>query len=251
MPYRFFNPDEAAQYLNLSRGDIDRFVKDGDIPFERRGDRTVFRRRDLDGWASHRILSASPKRLAEYHQKSSQRAHAELPCDALMPELIRLEQIEPALAAKTKPSVLRDMVALASRTGWVCDPGELIESLEAREAIGSTAVPGGLAFLHPRAQQPYRFETSFLVLGRSVQPIHFGAPDGQPSDLFFLLCFQDDKLHLHALARLCLMAQKTDVLSELRAAMSAVEMEEGLIASEELVIASLGPQFASSTPEAV
>ena len=247
MPYRFLNPDEAAQYLNLSRGEIDSYVKAGEIPFERRGDRAVFRRPDLDAWASRRILGFNPKRLAEYHEKSSHSARAELTSDALMPELIRPEQIDVALAAKTKPSVLRDMAALAARTGWVCDPNELIESLQSREALCSTAVPGGLAFLHPRAQQPYRFETSFVVVGRAVQPIHFGAPDGQPTDLFFLLCFQDDKLHLHVLARICLMALKTELLPELRNAATAREMEERLVVAEQLVIAGLGKKRMAPT----
>jgi nitrogen PTS system EIIA component len=239
MPYRFFNVDEAAQYLDLARVDLDRLIKDQNIPFEKRGDRLVFRRRDLDAWASQRILSANPKRLAEYHRRSSERVEADQQRTAILPELVRPEQIDPAMTAKTKPSLLRDIVALATRTGWVCDPAELIESLGTREELCSTAVPGGLAFLHPRAQQPYRFEASFLVLGRTVQPIHFGAPDGQPTDLFFLLCFKDDTLHLHALARLCLISLKTDFLSDLRAAQDAVAMHQALLAAEEIVQESL------------
>jgi excisionase family DNA binding protein len=235
MPYRFFNVDEAAKYLNLARHDLEQLVKDRKIPFERRGDRTVFRRRDLDGWASQRILSASPQRLAEYHQRSSQRVQEDLQRGAILSELIRPNQIDPAMRAKTKPSVLRDLVALAARTGWVCDSAELTESLAAREELCSTAVPGGLAFLHPRAQQPYRFEASFLVLGRTVQPIHYGSPDGQPTDLFFLLCFKEDTLHLHILARLCLIAMKTDLLADLRAAPDASAMHHALLAAEEIV----------------
>jgi len=211
-------------------------VKDRDIPFETRGDRTVFRRHDLDGWASRRILDASAGRLAEYPQPSWPRTCALQPGDLLLPALIRPEQIHPAMTAKTKASVLRELVALAERTGWVCDASDLIASLQAREALCSTAVPGGVAFLHPRAQEPYRFSASFLVLGRTVRPIHYGAPDGRPTDLFFLLCCQDDKLHLHTLARLCLMAQKTELLSQLRAAPDAAALHECLLVAEQSVI---------------
>jgi len=239
MPYRILNTDEAAKYLNLSRSDLDRLVKDQEVPFERRGDRVVFRRRDLDGWASQRILSANPKRLAEFHRRSTE--HAGLESNAILPELIQPDQIAPEIAAKTKPSVLREMVEFAAQTGWVFDPAELVESLQAREELCSTGFPGGLAFLHPRAQQPYRFEVSFLVLGRTLQPIYFGAPDGQPTDLFFLLCFKDDMLHLHALARLCLIAHKTDLLAQLRAAPDAAAMHECLIAAERAVVEDLHP----------
>jgi len=236
MPYRFLNVDEVAGYLHLSKPDVERLVKDRDIPFETRGDRPVFRQWDIDAWASQRMLRASASRLVEYQPKSSQRTSSFLAGGALLPQLLQPEQIDPAMAAKTKASVLRDMAALAVRTGCVCDPPELVASLKAREALCSTAVPGGVAFLHPRAQQPYRFAASFLVLGRSVQPIHFGAPDGQPTDIFFLLGCQDERLHLHVLARLCLVATRTDVLAQLRVAPDAPAMCLRVTAAEQTVV---------------
>lgn len=236
MPYRYLNADEAAQYLHLSREVLDRLAKAQDLPSEVRGDRLVFRRHDLDEWASRHILSAGAGRLAEYHEGSWQRTRPLLPDDALLPDLVAPEQIHPAMTAKTKASVLRDLVALAEQTGWVYDPVELVASLQAREALCSTAVPGGVAFLHPRSQQPYRFTQSFLVLGRSVQPIFYGAPDGQPTDLFFLLACPDDRLHLHTLARICLMTAKTDLLAQLRAAPDAPAMHACLLTAEQTVL---------------
>jgi excisionase family DNA binding protein len=242
VPYRFFNYDEAAQYLNLTLSEVQRLVKDQDIPFQQRGQRAVFCRHELDAWASRRILRAAPERLAKYHRTSSQRAQAARAEVAFMPNLICAESVDPAVLAKTKPSLIREMVALAARTGWVCDPAELTASLEQREALGTTAVPGGVAFLHPRAQQLYRFEQSFLVLGRTVEPVFFGADDGEPTDLFFLLCCQDDKLHLLLLARLCLMAQETELLDQLRAASDAQEMTDSLLQAEAAVVAPLNLQ---------
>jgi PTS system nitrogen regulatory IIA component len=128
------------------------------------------------------------------------------------------------------------MVALAERTGKVYDPKELLSSLEAREEICSTGLPGGLALLHPRHQAPYRFESSFIVLGRPIQQIHYGAPDGQPTNLFFLICSQDDRIHLHTLARLCLMALETDLLTGLRTAGDAAALYECIIAAEAQVL---------------
>jgi len=232
VPYRFLNADGAAQYLHLSRVDLDRLVKNREVPFEMRGHRTVFRQRDLDAWASRRLLAASAGRQVGDWQRTCALA----PGEPLLPNLIRPEQIDPAMTAKTKASVLRDLVGLAEATGQVRDPVELIATLKDREALCSTAVPGGVAFLHPRAQQADRFTTSFLVLGRTVQPIHYGAPDGQPTDLFFLLGCQEDRLHLHTLARLCLMAQKTGILTQLRGASDAPAIYEALLAAEQAVV---------------
>jgi mannitol/fructose-specific phosphotransferase system IIA component (Ntr-type) len=108
----------------------------------------------------------------------------------------------------------------------------------AREELCSTGLPGGIALLHTRQPEVYLFESSFICLGRTVQPIPFGAPDGQPTDLFFLLAMPDDRLHLHVLARLCLLAQKTPMVEQLRRAAGAEEMHQCLVSSESAVLGS-------------
>jgi len=236
MPYRLLDPQEAAEYLNLRPDELERLIKDGKIPCEKRGPRVVFRRADLDAWASRRTLSDNERGLARYDEQATERARRRATPEIRVAELIRPGQIDAALPARTRASVIREMVALAERTGWVYDPAELIKSLEAREELCSTAVPGGVAFLHPRVQDPYRFQESFLILGRVVQPVHFNAPDGQPTDLFFLLCTLEDPQHLPLLARLCLLAHKTDLLEQLRAAPDAEAMHAVLVASEQEVL---------------
>jgi excisionase family DNA binding protein len=236
MPYRTFRSDEVARYLHLNRADLDKLVKDHDIPFERHGERLVFRKVEIDAWASQRILGLRGRGLAEYHQKSSRDAQQIVPHAALMPDMIQPGFIEPALTAKTKASLLRQMVALAEETGRVCDPKALLEGLQAREALCSTGIPGGLALLHSRNPESYLFETAFLALGRTIQQIPFGSPDGQPTNLFFLIGCPDDRIHLHTLARLCLMAQKTEMLVALRQAVDADAMCEAILAAERAVL---------------
>ena len=234
MSHRLFNLEEAAEYLHLTPEEVTRRVKDREIPFEMRGDRAVFRKQDIDQWASQRILGLSKNRLVEYHLKSSQSARELQEC--LMPSMLDRGVIDSAMTAKTKASVMRELVELADKSWQVSDTRGLLASLEAREELGSTAVPGGLALPHPRFHDQYLFESSFLVIGRSLQEIHFGAPDGQPTDLFFLICCQDDRLHLLTLARLCLMAQKTELLAALRAAPDAEGMRAALVESEQRVL---------------
>lgn len=223
MMHRILNAEEAARYLHLGRAEFERLVRDGQIPSEQRGRRRVFRLVDIDAWASRRILEAEAHDLAGLN-RPARAAPGLAPAEMVrLAELVQPELIAPALTARTRSSVLRAMVALADHAGWVCDARALLETLEAREALCPTAVPGGVAFLHPRSPQPDLFTASRLALGRTVQPIHFGAPDGQPTDLFFLLGCREEALHLRLLARLCLMAQKTDLLAQLRAAPAAPE----------------------------
>jgi nitrogen PTS system EIIA component len=236
MPYRIFSLDEAAAYLNLRREEIERMVKYQEIPFEKRGDRMVFPKKDIDAWASKKILQLRDRSLADYHHKSSQGMRPSTPNAPILPAMMRPAFIDPALTAKTKASVLRAMVALADKTGLLNNPPELLSSIQEREELCSTGVPGGLALLHLRDPQPYLFESSFMVLGRTLQEIPFGAPDGQPTIFFFLVCAQEARIHLHSLARLCLMAQKTDLLNQLRASETNDQMFDCLIACETQVL---------------
>lgn len=232
MPHRVLNVAEVAAYLHLTAPDVQRLMKDKEIPFEKQGDRIAFRRNEIDAWASQRILAFSNKRLVDYHTSSSARVQAASSRQAIMPQFISAQWIDPGLASRTRASVIRDMVALADKTQLVSDARELLQTIEERERLCSTALPGGFALLHPRHHDPYMFSESFMVLGRAVQPIHFNSPDGNPTDLFFLVCCQDDRIHLHVLARLCTMQQQTQLLATLRAAGTASEMLEVLIAAE-------------------
>ena len=237
MPYRVFSLQEVADHLNLSVADIERLVKNHDIPSEMRGKRLVFRKQDIDEWASQRILKLSDKPLAEYHQKTTRATEAAFATAAIMPEMTQPAFIEPRMTAKTKASAIRDMVALAVSTGRVYDEHALLASVEAREELCSTAFPGGLALLHSRDPEPTFSEEPFIVIGRALQPVHFGSPDGRPTDLFFLICCQDVKLHLHTLARICLMAQKSALLDRLREADDAASMYDCLVNAEAEVLA--------------
>jgi excisionase family DNA binding protein len=239
MPHRRFNLKEVAAYLHLPAADVEQLVHHGEIPFERQGERATFVKREIDAWASQRILGLTKQRLETYHRRTSVAAHDLSKQHAIVAELLRRESLEPALASRTKPGALRDMVKLAERTGLVYTPDELLTSLQEREKLCSTGLPGGVALPHPRHQDPYMFGDSFVALGRAVHPIPFGAPDGGPADLFFLICCQDDRIHLHVLARLCMMCAQTEMVPALRAAADADGMFEALAQAEQEIIRRL------------
>jgi PTS system nitrogen regulatory IIA component len=181
-------------------------------------------------------LGATEKRLKTYHRQSSARVHDLSKQHAIIPDLMRTEFLEPALASRTKASVIRDLVQLAERTGLVNDAADLLRSLEERERLCATALPGGVALLHPHTHDPYLFSDSFVVFGRAVQPLPFGSPDGSTTDLFFLICCQNDRLHLHVLARICMMCHHTDLLMNLRDSGEAAALFDALLAAEQQVI---------------
>jgi mannitol/fructose-specific phosphotransferase system IIA component (Ntr-type)/predicted DNA-binding transcriptional regulator AlpA len=232
MEHQFLSEDEVAAYLNLDLEDIQGRVKCREIPYQTRGRRVVFDKGEIDEWASQRILKLPDKRLEVYHEKSSHGTSVFLHQPAIMPQMIQPDFVAPAMTAKTKASILRDLVELADRTGRLNYPKALLESLEGREDLCSTGMPHGFAIPHPRTHDSYLFEASFIVVGRSLQAINFGAPDGEPSNIFFLVCCQDDRMHLHTLARLCFMAAKSQLLSKIEAALDADAIYQSILASE-------------------
>jgi len=100
--------------------------------------------------------------------------------DALVTELIGLEGIDPHLAANTKASVLRELVALAERTGLLYDPKGLLDAIEEREALCSTALKYGLAIPHPRQPMPYVSAEPLLCIARLPKGVWFGSPYREP-----------------------------------------------------------------------
>jgi mannitol/fructose-specific phosphotransferase system IIA component (Ntr-type) len=236
MPFQLLDIEGVADYLHLTTADVAERVKNREIPFECRGKRVVFRKREIEEWASRRILNMPGQRLSVYHDQSTRHTQEFLPGGAILQKMLRAGAVAPAMTSRTKASVLSDLVAVAEGTGRVCDAKALLEGLRAREELCSTGLEGGFALPHTRFNEWGLFETSFIVVGRTVQEIHFGAHDGEPTRLFFLVCCQDARLHLHALARLCLMAMKTEVMAQLLEAPDAQAMEEIVAAAEEAVV---------------
>ncbi|MBU0678317.1 MAG: PTS sugar transporter subunit IIA [Verrucomicrobia bacterium] len=234
-----FSVDSAAEYLHVKSVDIEQLVKRGEIPFERMGDRVVFRKRELDAWASQRIMGFSERDLTDYHKVTSAKVHNLSRDAAIVTELMQPQFIDPQIVSRTKPALLRAMSDLAAKTDLLIHPEDLLAGLRDREALYSTALEGGVAMLHPRHHDPYTFEDSFVVLGRTIQALPFGAPDGRTTDIFFLICCQDDKIHLHVLARLCMMCHNTDLLVKLRESDDPAELYDAIRRAEESVIKGL------------
>ena len=239
MPFRNMTLQQAAARLHLDVHVVEQLVKREEIPFVRRGEEPVFVRRDLDAWASQRLLGLQSVATHVHHAASTRRFDTSGSPTALMPRLFRAERIEPRLLSKTKPAVLRDLVSLAARTDLLYDEAALLQGVLERESLCSTALDHGVAFLHARYHDPHICGESFALLARTANPIFAGAADGQTTDLFFLLCCQDDTMHLHTLARLCALAHATPLLSELRQAETSEEMLAALIRNEEKLLRTM------------
>lgn len=239
-PHRIFNLHEVADYLHISRPEVEGLVRRNEIPFEKRGEKLIFRRNDVDAWAAKRLVGAKDK-LKETQEPNPAvaRPHNLSKEHGIIPDLLKKDFIRPAMRSRNTMSLLKDMVKLADETGMVKNPAALLKSLREREQMCSTALAGGIALLHPRHHLPDMFTDSFIVLGRTTTALQFGSPDGMQTDLFFLVCCQEDKIHLHVLARLCVLCYQTSMLLDLRDAETGDQMFDILVQAEQEVIKHL------------
>ena len=236
MSHRILTLNEVVDYLHLPERDILHLVKRHEIPHRQQGPDVVFPRQEIDAWASTRLLGMEDKEIQAFHRSSTARVHDLSERHALLPEMMQANYILPELEGKTPPKIVRNMVDLADSTGMVWDKEGLLSGVESREELFSTAMTCGAALLHPPHHEPYMFEDSFIALGRSLTPIYFGAPGGATTEFFFLICSQEDRIHLHLLARISMLCRETTILEDLHAAESAGEMYDLLLAAEEEMI---------------
>nr|WP_137677044.1 PTS sugar transporter subunit IIA [Parerythrobacter lutipelagi] len=101
-------------------------------------------------------------------------------------------------APESKPAIL-ETVAQHFAAIYGVDGFVVLESLQEREALGSTGFGRGVAIPHARTRD---FQRPVAVLLRLEHPVDFAAADGMPVDLVFGLLSPENAgaSHLHALA---------------------------------------------------
>ena len=221
MSREILNLKQAAEHVHLDESELRHCAQRGELEATSRGDDWFFEHRALDEWAQRELLAASAKSLNAQHRVMMDENRRAERTGWGVSDLFCLETTDLDMKAKTKGGIVRDMSDLAVRGGKVYDEEGLYRELVAREEAASTAIGEGVALLHPRFHDPYLFEESFVAYGRTLRPVFFGAPDGEGTRHFFLVCSTDHEAHLHILARLAVLAHGTDLVERLDAAESA------------------------------
>lgn len=149
-----------------------------------------------------------------------------------LPDLLPASHIVPELAATTGPGVIFELASAARQLDLVTSETWFAGALAERESMMSTAVEGGVAFLHARQTQSDFIRRPFVLLGRSGPGVAFGAPDGRPTHLFFTLGLKYDRLHLRWLSRLARLLRAEGVLEALAQAPDAATMHTLLLGED-------------------
>lgn len=91
----------------------------------------------------------------------------------------------PELKATDKAGVLAELVeGLVTGSSTITKPDAVLQMLESREALGSTAVGPGVAFPHGRTLSVQKLT---VLMARSRDGVDFDSVDGEKTHLFFVL----------------------------------------------------------------
>ena len=116
-------------------------------------------------------------------------------------ELLREETIILDVQSKTKPEILKELVAQLELAGTLNDKESFTADILAREEQSTTGIGDGIAIPHAKSAA---VKKPAIAFGRSTEGIDFESLDGKPAHIFFMIAASDgaNNDHLEALSRL-------------------------------------------------
>ena len=132
-------------------------------------------------------------------------------------DLLQAQGILLGAAPADKAAAVELLVSLQSVQGNLSNPAQFRQALMEREARSSTAIGSGIAVPHARSAAVLRPGLSAITAPGGVD---WGAPDGSPSRLIFLIAAPEgeDGLHLELLSRLMRLLMREEFRAQLMAA---------------------------------
>jgi PTS system nitrogen regulatory IIA component len=147
--------------------------------------------------------------------------------------LLDEDLVLPRLEARDRDGILRELAAGLEARHKTVFGGGLLNMLQKREELGTTAIGHGVAIPHCRTKG---LNSPALLLGLSKEGVHFEAVDGKLSHVFFLLVSPEDNpgAGLRLLAAIAALTRGSRTLaSKLLKAATAAAVLKTLRAEEE------------------
>lgn len=122
-----------------------------------------------------------------------------------------------ALPGRTREELLEELSRRVAERGAVPDARELTERLLDREKLGCTGLGDGVAIPHCKLKDIDRVA---VAVASTEQPVDFGAADGKPISLIFLVVSPANgaAAHLQALAKVSRLLRMPGIVRRLREA---------------------------------
>ncbi len=152
-------------------------------------------------------------------------------------DILRPDCVKVPLEATEKKAAIRELVDLLGAAGAVNEPDTIFQSIWEREKIKSTGIGLGLAIPHGKPASENRI---VMAIGKTAEPMDFGAIDRKPVRLIVLIATPPDKTsdHIQVLARISRLMTDEELRTAVYSAESADELYGLIKAKEEALPAS-------------
>jgi excisionase family DNA binding protein len=216
--------NEVAVYLKLPEKAVQKLAAKGCLPVVDIGGEYRFKKSVLDRWLTDqaKLPGTGDLALAASTDKSEVGS---------IIDFMSENSISTRLTAAARDGVLRELVGLVPISAAPMQQA-LFEALKAREDLCSTATGEGVAIPHARNAMVGLVNDPIIAFGRHPKGIDFGAFDGKPTHLFFLLVSPNVRFHLQLLARLSRLLNQKAVRDTLRKVDKSADVLRVLRAAE-------------------
>lgn len=134
-------------------------------------------------------------------------------------DLLSTDRIALGAQVSDKEQAIDKLVELQMAGGCIADREAYRKAILAREEMSSTAIEQGIAVPHAKSDAVSAPSLAAMTL---TQGVDYGAMDGQPSDLFFMIAAPlNGDLHLEILSRLMVLLMDGEFVKALRSAANA------------------------------
>ncbi len=148
-------------------------------------------------------------------------------------DLLTVDAIALGVTAADRDAAIDRLISLHEAVGNLSDAAAFKEAILKRESESTTALGEGLAVPHAKTDAVKKAGLAAITVPGGVD---YNAPDGQPSNLFFMIAApaEGGDVHLEILSRLMVMLMDADFAGRLRAAATPEEFMEIINAQEAL-----------------
>jgi nitrogen PTS system EIIA component len=182
---------DVVKLFNVTERTVYRWIQSANLPAYKVNEQYRFNRVEMLEWATAQKIPVSPEIFSE-------------PSGGSLPSLsqaIELGGIHYRVDGRDKKSVLQSIIRLL-RLPEEVDVNFLLQVLLARESLGSTGVGDGIAIPHTRNPIVLHIPKPMVALCFLEHAVDFGALDGKPVTIIFMLITPTVRSHLHLLSRL-------------------------------------------------
>ncbi|MFT7676201.1 MAG: PTS system nitrogen regulatory IIA component [Planctomycetota bacterium] len=182
------NFDQAADYLQINRATLERWIRQGLLANAGLGPAGL-ESGALAGWARRRGISV----------REAPRTRATAP-ENLLAEAIGRGVLRPQVEAVDARAAIVATVGAVDLAD--AERGQLLEDVLERERMAATALGHGIAIPHPRRPAEELVQQPVVHVSFLAQPLDWAAPDRRPVHTVFLLLSPSMPVHLQLLSRI-------------------------------------------------